>query len=480
MRKVSSHETDRLPFSSKLLFGVGGTIDAYLSTAIHTIANQVFNIFLGMNPVLISLVIFLSRLWDAFTDPFMGSVSDNTRSRFGRRRPFILVGGIGAALIYVLMWRFSPTWSHVVIFWWFLLMTLVFYTFGTICSVPYNALSYELSPNYNERTRIMAVRIFFGALAGVSVQWTYRLTQMECFTDTLDGIRTVSIGIALILVVSALLPALFSKERLAQVAQRQQKVPFWPSLKQTFRNSSFVFLIAGVILACLGLFMVGQLGTYINIYHIFGGDTKAASTMLGLGGMLYHLCGGVMAAPLISFLARKFGKKETLLGGLLLGIVGTGTKFWTYTPDNPYLQLTSMLVMSPGLSCLWILTPSIVADICDEDELETGIRREGMYGAVYSNVMKFGMSIGLLLTGFILNLTGFRAELGNQQPEHSLFMMRILYALIPSSSLLLAVACILKVGVSEQKANGIRAQLDARHAQRESDDVQANPSKDAS
>ena len=460
MQSEQPQEEKVLSFWKKLSFGVGGTADNLMQNGINTMANQVFNIFLGVNPALVSFAIFAARLWDAFTDPTMGSVSDNTRTRFGRRRPYILVGGVLAACMFVVLWRVPESLPEMGHFLWFLIGSLAFYTFYTIFSVPFNALSYELSPNYNERTRIMAFKCFFGAIAGISIQWMFRLTQMECFENTLDGMRTVSLGAAAIILCSSIVPALFLKERFAHSSQK--KIKLLDSLKVALKNRTFTLLIAAIILICLGLFMVGQLGVYINIYYVYGGDQKAAATILGFAGMLYHLSGGITAAPIISWLSARFGKKRTLMGGLIVATIGAASKFFTYIPEMPYLQLVSLFLMSPGLSCLWILTPSMVADICDEDELATGVRREGMYGAVYSNVMKLGVSVGLLVVVFILNASGFDAALGADQSPQALLIMRTCFSAVPVAGLLLGLFCVSRYPISREKAAATRAALEAK------------------
>lgn len=457
-------KSEGLSFWKKATFGSGSAADNLMQNSINTMVSPVFNIFLGVNPVLLSVAIFGARLWGAFTDPVMGAISDNTRGRFGRRRPYMLVGGILAALAFILLWQVPPGWPEIGLFLWFLLISLLFYTLSTVFSVPYNAMSYELSPDYNERNVIMAFRCFFGALAGIFAQWMYRLTQLECFKNTLDGMQAVSFVVAGLMVATTVLPALFSNERLARSISQQKKVRLIDSLKVTMRNRTFAVLIIAIILICLGLFMVGQLGVYINIFYVYSGDNKAAATMLGWGGTIYNLAGGVIAAPVISLVARRIGKKKTLLWGLMLAMVGTASKFFTYDPRWPFLQFVSLSLMSPGLACLWVLSPSMVADICDEDELSTGVRREGMYGAVYSTVMKIGVSIGLLAVGFILQASGFKAELGAAQPAQSIMILRICYAVIPTFCLLIGLPLISCYPITAEKAAATRAALDFRHA----------------
>lgn len=453
-----------VPLRGKIAFGAGGAADNLMQNSINAMASQIFNIFLGVNPILISLVIFCSRIWDAFTDPMMGSISDNTRSRFGRRRPYIFAGGVLGSLLYILIWRMPQGWSQTAYFFWFLIGSILFYTAYTIFSVPYYSLGCELSSDYNERTKIMAFRTFFAAGIGLSMHWVYRLTQMDCFENTLDGMRTVSLGIAVMIAVTAIIPALACKERLQKTVQNQEKIRLMESLKVTLKNKAFREIILVVILVALGVFMVNQLGIYINIYHVFGGDKKVAATFMGFGGTLYGLMGGVIAAPLVSYISGRIGKKRTLQIGLSVAMVAVLSTFFTFNPVWPYAQFISLALLSPGLACLWILTPSMVADICDADEVETGVRREGMYSAVYSNVMKIGVSVGLLVTGLLLQASGFRAELGANQPEHTLLILRVLYAVIPFMALSGGLILIRRYPITREKADEIRNILNQRHA----------------
>ena len=447
----------------KTAFGAGGLGDNLMQNAINNISNQVLNIFLGVNPALISTAIFISRIWDAFTDPVMGSISDNTRTRFGRRRPYIMAGGIGAAVLFVLLWRFPFVSTEMGYFVWFLVMMLAFYTCYTIFSVPYNALSYEMSPDYNERTRIMAFKCVFGSIAGLLIQWQYKLTQLDCFENTLDGIRTVSLWVAGIIVLTSVLTAVVCKERDSGAkVEQQEKIKLWQSLKMTLANRTFGLLMLALIFTCLGMFMVTQMGIYINVYYVFNGDEKAAAMILGIAGTVYHVSGGILASPVVSWVASRIGKKKTLMGGLALATLGCLAKYVTYTPENPYLQLVSLAMMAPGLSCLWILSSSMVADICDQDELQHGVRREGMFGAVYGYVMKIGVSVGLLLTGFLLNATGFDASLGSNQAPETILSLRVLFTAIPAAGLLLAMALIARFPITPERAAEIRRQLEER------------------
>ncbi len=464
MKKNESKDKD-VSFLRKCTFGMSGMADNLMQNSIMTVASPVMVISLGMNPALLGVAVFISRIWDAFTDPLMGSISDNTRTRFGRRRPYMLVGGVLAGLVLIGFWQIPAGMSDTANFIWFLGGLILFYTCYTVFNVPCNALGYELSSNYNERTRIMALRSIFASASSFAIHWQYKMTQLDRFEDTLDGIHTVAIFVGVLIIATTAIPAIFSRERLAEtVAASQEKIPFFSSTKTTFRNRNFVLLMGAIVATCLGLFMVSSLGTFINIYYVCGGSEKEGATIMALGGTIYGLA-GLLTVPLLTFVSGRIGKKKTLIWGLSLAFLGVLLKWFTYTPEHPYLQFITLAFMAPSLQALWMLTPSIVADICDEDELATGVRREGMYSAVYGYLMKIGMSIAYLVTGFLLNATGFDAELGGNQTESAIFWLRFLFVLVPGIGLFVALVLVSRLTTSQERAEEVKYLLEKRHAE---------------
>lgn len=151
-------ECDKVPMFRKVSYGSGKLGFAILIQVYMQFYNPVYNDTLGLSPVWIAWVIFLSRVWDAFTDPMMGNISDNTQSRWGRRRPWIALGGVLCALSFIALWWFPRGQTDGFYFVWLLVFSLLFYLSFTIFSVPYIALGMELSPDYHERTRVMTVR----------------------------------------------------------------------------------------------------------------------------------------------------------------------------------------------------------------------------------------------------------------------------------------------------------------------------------
>jgi len=160
---------DRVPISKRIAYALGGPVDIISVWVLVSIAYPVFNMYLKMRPTEVAIIIMSLRLWDSVSDPVMGWISDNTRTRWGRRRPFILLGAILASLTYPLIWMFPETLSHGQIMLWVIGFGILFYTSFTIWAMPYQSLLMEMTPDYNERTRVAAVRGYMQALAGLFV-----------------------------------------------------------------------------------------------------------------------------------------------------------------------------------------------------------------------------------------------------------------------------------------------------------------------
>ena len=165
MTDVTHNETkaeDRIPFRLKVVYGLGAFVNNTLADAIGRMM-IVLNLGLGMSPALVGLLGALPRLTDAITDPLMGYTSDNTRSRWGRRRPYIFVGAIAVAIVFTLLWQLPPGKSEGWYFWYFLGGSLIFFLAYTVYATPWVALGYELTPDYHERTRLMGELLRFCA-----------------------------------------------------------------------------------------------------------------------------------------------------------------------------------------------------------------------------------------------------------------------------------------------------------------------------
>ena len=154
-------QVGRVPWMEKIILGFGMLSSFFGYVAVNSLAFPVYNMILGVSPALIGVALLIPRLWDAFTDPLMGVISDNFHSRWGRRKPFIVIGSIFMGVSFGLLWMAPTEWSETLKIAYFIVFQIFFFTFFTIFYVPYTALTYEMTPDYNERTRVMSVTAFF-------------------------------------------------------------------------------------------------------------------------------------------------------------------------------------------------------------------------------------------------------------------------------------------------------------------------------
>jgi GPH family glycoside/pentoside/hexuronide:cation symporter len=219
----------------------------------------------------------------------------------------------------------------------------------------------------------------------------------------------------------------------------------------------------------LGIFMVNSFALYINTYYVFGGDKLGVASLTMYAGWAFQFA-GIALVPVITYIATRVGKKATLISGLLLVVVAYGTSWWCYTPDNPWLQIITLAVAAPGMSCMWIIASSMLADICDMDELKTGRRREGMYGASYSWATKAAGSLCMILSGYMLTWSGFDVAV-EVQPETVITNMRLLYMFVPMGFVGLAALLLFFYPLSEERVLEIQKQL---HLEETPDDIVPN------
>ncbi len=444
-------------------FGIGGVANNLGTDALKQLAAPIYNIILGLNPAWIGFVLMLGRLWDAMLDPAVGARSDNLRSRWGRRKPFVIIGAVACAVTFPLIWMVPRHWGETAMFAYLIATSLLFYTAFAIFSVPYFTLGMEISPDYDERTRATATRVFFSTFAGLLITWTFRLTQLDVFTDPLSGMRWMGLGIGLLFLVTALPPGFLVRERYEKLAHNQRKVPLLQSVRMTLYNKPFLLILAISVLMILGGTLFNALGVYVITYYVCNGEIKAAATLLGLSGTIATLT-AIAGVPAVAWVSERRGKVQAACLCASLGIVGSLMKWFLYTPEAPYRLLWVAAFMGPVLPGLWTIVHSMKADVCDYDEWHTGMRREGIYAALSMWVHKCAVSATFLLSGLILNLVGFDQKLGGAQTGQAITLLRALFSLAPIFFFLACIFCLVKYPLSRRRMEALRKRLEARRS----------------
>ncbi len=463
---------DRVPLIQKVAFGVG-----MLGNQMFPAALGIFMVVLvqglGMDPLLWGVLFFLPRLSDALTDPVMGFVSDNTRSRWGRRRPYIFVGSIIAGVAYIFMWQLDPENSLQYNFTYFLVLAFVFYLGLTIFATPYVAMGYEMCSDFHERTRLMAVAQWIGQWAWVIVPWFWViLYDQDIYPDAVAGARNLAIWVGIGCLFMAMVPAIFCKTQpvdpdtlqdLSLKNLKRNTGDLVSGFGQTLRNKPFRQICIATFLVYNAFMTVAGFSWFIIVYYMNDGDTNAAGSWPTWFGTISALATCFLVIPIVTLLSQKFGKKNAFLISQGVSISGYASFWWCFDPSQPLLMFLPLPLFAFGIGGLFTIMMSMTADVCDLDDLNTGSRREGAFGAVYWWMVKFGFAIAGLGGGLIMKLVGFDESVAEQAPE-ALTGLRLAYILLPCTGTLIAMAVMWRYDLDEERSHDIRRQLAERQA----------------
>jgi GPH family glycoside/pentoside/hexuronide:cation symporter len=464
---------DRVPVAQKVAYGLGTVNDMWGNWLYPAMVWPVFNIFLHVNPALVSLALMVNRLVDALSDPFFGWWSDNTRTRFGRRRPFILIGSILAGLCLPMLFMVSPDWSEKTIFIYMLVSSGIYITIVSSFNMPYQSLGNELTPDYNERTSVFAYKGAIQKIGELGMFFAAAFITLSIFDDpqsgepnSLVGARWYGAILGVIMMITGVVIFFTVKERYYQhvVDSNQEKVSIWETLWKALKCRPFVAQLAMALSYGIGTSMVGSLGYYMTVYHVCGGDVALGSKWnfgMGIANMVMGLAG----VPVYAWVSRCIGKRHAMAAVQISAVLAFLASWFLYNPANPALQLLASGLIAFTQGGFWMLYGAIGADVIDYDELETGKRREGAFAACGTYIMKIGLAIGIGFSGVVLASTGFDAALGAEQSPEALTMIRILFMAVPVGGLVLAFLALRKFGLTRDAMTGIRTQLEERRGQ---------------
>ena len=472
MSKYVTPAKDRVPFIQKTAFGAGHLVNNLLPGALGIFMFFLLTAF-GMDPFLAGILGGLPRLFDAITDPIMGFISDNTKSKWGRRRPYIFIGAVLSGVFFALLWQLDETNSQMYNFWYFLIFSLIYLVGNTIFSTPLIGLGYEMTSDYNERTRLMAFSQIVGQFAWMIVPWFWVLiANPNLFESQAVGVRQLSIIVGAVCVLLGVLPAIFCRGIDASHMKNRKEISFrtlFSNLKELFRgiievskNKPFVKLCGATFLVFNGFQMVASFSFFIIVFYMFKGDYALAGNWPAWFSTISAMATAFLTIPIISWMADKVGKRKAFIISTAISIAGYGLKWWAFNPDNPWLLFMPIPLMAFGIGGLFTLMMSMTADVCDLDELNNGMpRKEGTFGAIYWWMVKLGQALALVLGGLVLKVVGFDQNLA-QQAADTMINLRIADIAIPAITAGLAIVVMWRYDLTEEKARKIKEELESR------------------
>ncbi|MEZ4986890.1 MAG: MFS transporter [Saprospiraceae bacterium] len=475
MSQYQTASRDRVPFLQKAAFGAGHLVNNLLPGALGVFSFFLLTAF-GMDPFLAGLLGGLPRIYDAISDPIMGYISDNTQSRWGRRRPYIFVGAILSGLFFILLWQLDPNQTQSYNFWYFLLFSLVFLTGNTIFATPLIGLGYEMTSDYNERTRLMGFSQTIGQIAWMIVPWFWVLiANPDLFETQAEGVHKLSVIVGGACMVLGILPAIFCREIDQTNLQNRDELSLKNIAKNLkglirnmiliFKNKPFVRLCTATFLVFNGFQMVASFSYFIIVFYLFNGSYELASTWPAWFSTVSAIATAFLIIPIITWMANRWGKRKAFIISTVISIVGYIAKWWGFSPGNPWLMFIPVPLMAFGLGGLFTLMMSMTADVCDLDEYNNGMpRKEGTFGAIYWWMVKLGQGLALVLGGLVLKLVGFDQNTATQSVE-TLNSLRLADIIIPSVTAALAIWVMWNYDLSEKRSREIKAELIERRGE---------------
>jgi len=445
----------QLSRKTKFLYGIGDTGFSLTST----ILGAYFAIFLtdvvGIAPGIAAAAIFIGRSWDYINDPLIGHISDRTRTRWGRRRPFLLFGALPFALAFILLWVRPSFQNPIALAAYYALAYLIFDSAATFVYMPYYALTPELTQDYDERTQLTSYRMFFSIL-GSLIAFTVPLFIIGDFTPQ-NAPRALLMGA--VFGAASMLPLLLTfvgtSERTEYMALKQ------PNLRESLRaareNRPFVF---GATIFLLTWVSIDILQTTLLYFVKYIAQKEAQSDLI----MATIFVTAIVGLPFWNWAAQHWNKRQAYIGGIAFwAVVQIVLITVTHTTPLPYILFLCVLA-GIGVSAAHVLPWSILPDAVEWDELNTGERHEGMFYSLITLMQKIASSIAIPLALLVLERTGYQPNLA-QQSEQALLGIRLVIGPIPALLLCGGIIFAVFYPLSRAQYAEITRELERRRAQ---------------
>lgn len=464
-----SHDyPSKVSFWKKVAYAAPAYALAVIGIPVYVYLPKFYTDVVGINVVLLGYILFSVRIFDAITDPVIGYISDRTKTRFGRRRPYIVVGTVFIAVAMILLFnppQASPSDETL----WFGVFIYTLFFFWTIVTVPYESLGPEITFDYHERTSLFGMRDGFliaGTLAAASapamVQWLFGLP------DNAAGERAkffwISILYAPLLIGTAGWCVMAIKERLPQSGP--SPLGLFSGIRQVARNRPFVILLAAYTISAIG----NNLPATLILFYV---EYVLQSDMADFFLLLYFMS-GILFLPFWIYISRRTGKKAAWVtsmavnSGAFMGVFFLG-------PGDAWIYGILVFLSGIGFGATLALPSAIQADVIDYDEYLTGERREGQYIGWWSISKKLAAAVGIGVGLAVLGMAGYTPNA--EQTQKVQFVLRMLYAFIPSLFNLLGLVVALAYPISDQVHGKIRLAIEKKRAGETTENPLARPSK---
>jgi GPH family glycoside/pentoside/hexuronide:cation symporter len=455
-----------LTLKTKLSYGVGEISKEVPSSILVFFVLFFLTNVAGLNAALAGGVLLVGRLWDALNDPLVGWMSDRTQSRWGRRYPWMLWGAVPLGLCFFLQWWVPPTTQLWVLFGYYSLIVILLYAALTVVAIPHSTLAAELTQGYDERTDLMSFKAFFSIgssiLGLVSAQVIFALV-----ADTQHRYLVMGAVCGVMAVLSVFICVWGTQNRYWQMqavrtpAQSVPSLPLGQQLRVIFRLRPFLYLLGIYLCSWVGLQVTAAILPYFVVYWMKLGEQHFTQMAIAVQGS------ALSTIVVWRMLGRRIGKRVIYCLGIPFTIIALFSLF-SLQPGQVGRMYGSAVLAGIGLSTAYLVPWSMLPDVIDLDELNTGQRREGIFCGFLVHFQKMGTAFSIFLVGNLLQGAGLVTAVAGQarpvQPDSALQMIRWLMGPLPSLSLAIGMALALFYPISRNVHQKILDSLSKRYS----------------
>ena len=458
-------KTKKLSMATKLKYGVGDFGLAIVTAMLQFSMMFYYTDVVGVNAGIAGTAILVGKItWDLVNDVLFGFLQDKTKSKWGKRRPYLIFCSIPFAIAFWFVFNIPQGLTDVAYFFIIIGTFILFDTFHTLIATAYSAMTAEITEDYSERTSLSTVRMVFsvvGYLMGAGVispvanilSTTLNITKHQGW-----GLTALAFGI--IAAISLLIPGLFLKYK--PPVEDEPNKPALPvkSIFTAFKNKPFViFLIISSIMSISFTMVTTMLNYYIE--HQLMMSSEGIFIMLAMLGVL-----AIFLVP-CGLLCNKLGKAKTYALGLAIASIALIIVFFLPKGQSPFMYVLAAIV-GLGFSAQWVCPHSMIPDVIEYDELLTGERREGLYYGINGTAGKITGALASAACGWGLELGKYVEILneGEVQPESALLAIKIMFAIIPAVFLLICIPLLIKYPITKEKHDEVMKELEQKRKER--------------
>jgi len=454
-------EDKKLSVGVKLGYGAADFGGNLFFTATAFVLMNYLTDTVGLAPALAGIALMVGRIWDAFYDPIIGFISDRTKTKMGRRRPFMLGGAIPLFIAMIIMFT-NPSLvlgsgiSQAVLFVYTMVVYIILCTTYSTVNIPYSSLGPELTSDYNERTSLNGYRFGFagiGTLLGAGLA----LPIVAMAPDKNLGFVLMGTIFGAVLLVSTLTTVFSVRE--SDAVRPANSMGFWETYREVFKNKPYLFILMSYILHILAITIASAIVIYYFKY-ILGAENMTTYAMLILIGV------AILFIPVSVAMSKKTGKKLVYGTGFIIMAVGLMILFIIGHTMGVAFNLAMMAFMGIGMGFLYAMPYAIVADAIEYVYLRTGERREGAFFGIWTWGLKIGQALAAFIMGLTLEAMGYVPNI-MPQADSSQLGIRLFLGPISAGVFILAAVVLYFYPITEKRYKEILADIAVMEAKKQ-------------